>query len=262
MELNGDRPTWNQFVELVNAQFGPLLTDSPVGELAMLRRTRTVDEFSKRFIALSYRDTSLTEPLQIQLFITGLGDPLGTDVMLQQPSILDDVVIFARAYRDTSLTEPLQIQLFITGLGDPLGTDVTLQQPSILDDVVIFTRAYEQRNASRECVQPSPTHHYSRQTAKAASPTLALPTPGATGETTPTTVLRLAPAKIAQWRKDGKCFHCNDLFVQGHKKQCKQLFVIEVLVEECDNDHTPEGTDPTISLHALTGIQPRSGPIM
>jgi hypothetical protein len=218
MELNGDRPTWNQFVELVNAQFGPLLTDSPVGELAMLRRTRTVDEFSKRFIALSYRDTSLTEPLQIQLFITGLGDPLGTDV--------------------------------------------TLQQPSILDDVVIFTRAYEQRNASRECVQPSPTHHYSRQTAKAASPTLALPTPGATGETTPTTVLRLAPAKIAQWRKDGKCFHCNDLFVQGHKKQCKQLFVIEVLVEECDNDHTPEGTDPTISLHALTGIQPRSGRIM
>jgi hypothetical protein len=42
--------------------------------------------------------------------------------------------------------------------------------------------------------------------------------------------------------------------VQGHKKQCKQLFIIEVLVEEYGDEHTPEGTDPTISLHALNGI--------
>jgi hypothetical protein len=86
--------------------------------------------------------------------------------------------------------------------------------------------------------------------------------PGATGETTSTTVLRLTTAEIAQWCKDWKCFHCNNLFVQGHKKQCKQLFVIEVLVEECGDEHTPEGTGPTISLHALTGIQPRSGRTM
>jgi hypothetical protein len=157
MELNGGSPTWNQFVKLVNARFRPPLTDNPIGELAMLRRTGTVDEFSKLFIALSYHDTSLTEPLQIQLFITGLGDPLHTDVALQQPSTLDDAVIFARAYK--------------------------------------------QSNASRECIQPSPTRDYSRQTAKGTSPTLALPAPGATGETTPTTVLRLTPAEIAQRRK-------------------------------------------------------------
>jgi hypothetical protein len=36
MELNGDRPTWPQFVQL--------------------RRTDTVNEFYKRFIALSYRN--------------------------------------------------------------------------------------------------------------------------------------------------------------------------------------------------------------
>jgi hypothetical protein len=65
----------------------------------MLRHTGTVDEFSKRFIALSCCDTSLTESQQIQLFITGLGDPLRTDVVLQQPSSLDDIVIFARAYK-------------------------------------------------------------------------------------------------------------------------------------------------------------------
>jgi hypothetical protein len=57
--------TWPQFMQLVNAQFGPPLTDSPISELAMLQHTGIVDEFSKHFIVLSYRDTSLTEPLQI-----------------------------------------------------------------------------------------------------------------------------------------------------------------------------------------------------
>jgi hypothetical protein len=85
-------------VQLVNARFGPPLTDSPIGELAMLCRTGTVDEFSKHFIALSCRDMTLSEVQQLQLFITSLGDPLRTDVALQQLATLDGVVIFARAY--------------------------------------------------------------------------------------------------------------------------------------------------------------------
>jgi hypothetical protein len=59
---------------------------------------RSVADYAKQFMALSCRDISLTKPLQVQLFITGLGDPLRTDVALQQPASLDDVVIFARAY--------------------------------------------------------------------------------------------------------------------------------------------------------------------
>jgi hypothetical protein len=61
MELNGGRPTWPQFVQLVNARFGTPLTDSPIGELTMLRRTGTVDDYSKRFIALPCHDTTLSE---------------------------------------------------------------------------------------------------------------------------------------------------------------------------------------------------------
>jgi hypothetical protein len=97
MELNGGQPTWPQFVQLVNARFRPPLMDSPLIELAMLQRSGTVDNFSKRFISLSCHDVSLTEAQQIQLFITRLGDPLRTDVTLQQPSSLDDAIIFARA---------------------------------------------------------------------------------------------------------------------------------------------------------------------
>jgi hypothetical protein len=64
----------------------------------MLHRTRSVDEFAKQFMVLLCHDPSITKPQQIQLFITGLGDPLRLDVTLQQPSLMDDAVIFARAY--------------------------------------------------------------------------------------------------------------------------------------------------------------------
>jgi hypothetical protein len=76
MEPNGGRPTWTQFVQLVNTRFRSPLTDSQIGKPTMLRRTGSVDEYSKRFIVLSCHDTTLSEPQQIQLFVTGLGDPL------------------------------------------------------------------------------------------------------------------------------------------------------------------------------------------
>jgi hypothetical protein len=60
----------------VNACFGPPLTDSPVSALLMLCHSGSVDDYAKQFMALSCRDTSLTKPLQVQLFITGLGNPL------------------------------------------------------------------------------------------------------------------------------------------------------------------------------------------
>jgi hypothetical protein len=33
-------------------------------------------------------------------------------------------------------------------------------------------------------------------------------------------------AEIAEWHKDGRCFHCVELFTYGHKLVCKQLFII------------------------------------
>jgi hypothetical protein len=42
---------------------------------------------------------------------------------------------------------------------------------------------------------------------------------------------------------------------------CKQLFVIEVMFEE-EGDTTAATEEPTISLHTLMGIQPRSRKMM
>jgi hypothetical protein len=53
LELNGGMPTWNRFMRLVNTKFGLPLTDSPIGELAHLRREGTVEEYCIKFMSLA-----------------------------------------------------------------------------------------------------------------------------------------------------------------------------------------------------------------
>ncbi|KAG8091285.1 hypothetical protein GUJ93_ZPchr0011g27170 [Zizania palustris] len=54
-------------------------------------------------MALSCRDTAITEAHQVQLFIAGLGKPLRADIVLQRPTTLDDAVMFARAFEQRDL---------------------------------------------------------------------------------------------------------------------------------------------------------------
>jgi hypothetical protein len=224
LELNGGRPSWSQFIQLVNSRFGLPLTDTPLGELAMLRRTGSVDEFAKRFMALSCRDPTITEQQQIQLFTTGLGDPFRLDVALQQPASVDDAIIFARAYEQRLLSRSTGAQTAPRGSG---------------------------RTASRY-TQPMGT-----------VPSATSGQPMLTTSSSPTTVLRFTPAEIAQRHKDKKCFHCDELFTPGHKQHCKQLFFMEVIQD--DDDGGEQGlysAESTISIAALTGIQPRRGRMM
>jgi hypothetical protein len=62
VELNGGQPTWTQFVQLVNDRFGPSLTDNPIRELAMLRRTGNVNKYSAFHHALLLRHQLVRSP--------------------------------------------------------------------------------------------------------------------------------------------------------------------------------------------------------
>jgi hypothetical protein len=104
LELNAGPPLWPCFVQLINKRFRPPLTESPIGELALLRRDGFVDDFAKKFMALSYRDITIMEAHQVQLFHTGLGKPLRTDVTLQRPGMLDNIVMLTRAYKQRDTT--------------------------------------------------------------------------------------------------------------------------------------------------------------
>jgi hypothetical protein len=71
------------------------LTNSLIGELVLLRCDGNVDDFAKRFMALSCRDTVITEAHQVQLSFAELRKPLCTDVTLHQPPVLDDAIMLA-----------------------------------------------------------------------------------------------------------------------------------------------------------------------
>jgi hypothetical protein len=73
-------------------------------------------------------------------------------------------------------------------------------------------------------------------------------------------VKRLTPAEVAQRRKDGQCFHCDEFFMNGHKQVCKQLFCTEVIE---DYDTPVDTTDMSVfSIHVLTSIHPNMGHTM
>jgi hypothetical protein len=65
LELNAGLPPWPRFVQLVNKRFGPLLTESRIEEQALLHRDGSIDDFAKKFMVLSYRDTAITEVHQV-----------------------------------------------------------------------------------------------------------------------------------------------------------------------------------------------------
>jgi hypothetical protein len=72
--------------------------DNPIGELALLRRTGSVDDYCNQFMALSCRDPAISEAHQIQLFTVGMRKPLHIDVSLQKPETLDEAIMYVRAY--------------------------------------------------------------------------------------------------------------------------------------------------------------------
>ncbi|KAG8066574.1 hypothetical protein GUJ93_ZPchr0004g39579 [Zizania palustris] len=57
----------------------------------------------------------------------------------------------------------------------------------------------------------------------------------------PSTNVRLLLEEIDQCRKEGRCFHSNELFTSSHKLQCKHIFIIEVVNGDEDDDSPARG---------------------
>jgi hypothetical protein len=223
MELNGGLQNWAHLVQLVNTRLE--LTDTPLADLALLRCEGSVDDYYKQFMALSCCDPSITEGHQIQQFTSGPGKPLRTDVTLQRLVSLDEAIMFARAYKQRNAPPSLPAPA----------------PPSARSSSRQYTRALS---------APTPSNPANSAGSSAGSVNKAVST------------LKLTPTAIAEQCKIGQCFHYNDMYTNGHQEVFKQLFVIEVLIDEDDLAPTAETEDLTISLHALTGIRPRMGRTM
>ena len=65
-EMNNGEPSWRDFVRLVQKRFGPTMTDTPLGSLALLRHAGKVVDYSNKFMHLACREAELSELQQVQ----------------------------------------------------------------------------------------------------------------------------------------------------------------------------------------------------
>lgn len=89
-------PSWNQFTELVNTQFGPPSSTNALGELISLKGTGLVADFNKQFNALLSRAPCLPAAQQVMIYTTNLQEPLKLDVELWCPTSLLVAMSLAR----------------------------------------------------------------------------------------------------------------------------------------------------------------------
>ena len=178
-------------------------------------------------------------------------------------TVVGYVEAFLSRMAHTGPLSPLQqVQLFTGGLPDPIRTDVELQALADLQRAMGLARAYErraaalpgagpvraQRPASRPQPLPLPSLPAASLTPAPATTTIQAP---------PRPLRRLSPAEMAERRRQGLCFNCDEQYVRGHK--CQRLFYLEV-TDTDDNDLPEEAAHqeeppPLISLHAITSIR-------
>jgi hypothetical protein len=82
----------------VSARFGPAVRSNPLGDLSRLQFSSSIEDYQDQFLILLAHCEGLREEHQIHLFTAGLPEPLKTDVELQQPPTLEDVMNLSRAF--------------------------------------------------------------------------------------------------------------------------------------------------------------------
>uniref|UniRef100_A0A0A9D2Y9 Reverse transcriptase domain-containing protein n=1 Tax=Arundo donax TaxID=35708 RepID=A0A0A9D2Y9_ARUDO len=182
-------------------------------------------------------------------------NPLGELRSLRQVGSVDDYQrrFLALLSRADYLTDK-QEELFTSGLAEDIRIDVELQGPIDLEAAMTFARAYEKR-ANR--VQRPP---------RAFGSSRAMPQVAASGAKTTTPnmapfpareVRRLTPSEMAERKRQGLCYNCDEKFVRGHR--CAHLFYIEYDDTTADEeDYSADADsqeDPHISLYALAGVE-------
>jgi hypothetical protein len=218
-------PTWGRFKELVNLRFGPPLRSAPLFELSECRRTGTVEEYSNRFQALLPRAGRLDESQRVQLFTGGLLPPLSHAVRIHHPETLAAAMSLAR-----------QVEL--------MERDRPAPPPP---------------RAPPRGLLPAPAP---RLAPAAPAPQLALPAPPAAAPQgrDAANPRRLTPEEMAERRRQGLCFNCNEKFTRGHNRFCRRLFFVDgveiddVAVEGDAADAAGDTEAPVFSLHAVAGV--------
>jgi hypothetical protein len=189
---------WSRFTELVNLCFGPPLRSNPLGELKDLRRTGSVDEYQRQFLALLCRCDGLSSTHTMNLFTAGLGEPMTSDVEMQRPADLQVAMSLARAFerRATIVTQA------------PMSR---------------FPPRLRQQTAGPIASAAASTAPGSANRAPSASGSVPSPAPSVRSR-----FRRLTPDEMADKRRKGECYFCPENFSLDHKCAMKGVFLMEL----------------------------------
>jgi hypothetical protein len=216
-------PPWERFKELLHLRFGAPLRSAPLFKLAECRRTGTMEEYANRFQALLPRTGRLDEAQWVQLFTGGLLPPLSHVVRIHNPTTLAAAMSMARQVEQMELDRRLQ----------PL--------PQTAPRGLLPAPA--PRPALPTPLQPP-----------------ALPAPPAAtqqgrGEGSQR---RLSPDEMAERRRLGLCFNCNEKYARGHNRFCRRIFFLDGVeiddVAEATGDAENDGKAPCFSLQAVARV--------
>lgn len=105
MEHDFGMVPWLRFVDFVNLRFGPPNRTNSVGEIKALIRMGTMEESSWCYLSLLSRCDNLSMQTSIDLYTSGLGQPLASDVELQHPIDLQQAMSLAQKYERHQLVE-------------------------------------------------------------------------------------------------------------------------------------------------------------
>lgn len=228
MQLQEDdgTPSWRRFKEQLNLRFGPTSRSAPFFELTECRRTGSVEEYSNRFQELLPHAGPMEEAQRVQLYTGGLLPPLSHSVRILHPDTLSAAMSLARE------VEQLEI-----------------------------ARVQAATRPAARGILPAPPPRPAAPTLPAPPPPLALPAPPvgaahARGEG----ARRLSPEEMADRRRQGLCFNCNEKYSRGHNRFCRRLFFVDgVEIDDTGVDGdtgAAEPNAPLFSLQAVAGVAP------
>ncbi|KAG6490403.1 hypothetical protein ZIOFF_051699 [Zingiber officinale] len=89
--------TWKQFRDHCHIRFGPPLSNNPLGELANLKQTSSVEDYQRQFQSLLARTSDLRPQQHVDLFTAGLVEDLCINIELQKPRNLGIAMNMATA---------------------------------------------------------------------------------------------------------------------------------------------------------------------
>ncbi|XP_073356766.1 uncharacterized protein [Aegilops tauschii subsp. strangulata] len=235
------RPSWDLFKQLCAKKFGPPAHTNKLGAVARCPFNGSVTDYQEWFTHLLHRAPPQPVETLVKLFTMSLPETLRTDVELARPEDLDDAISLALAYerrayltQSSIATTPHSSRSFTRPSLPIPATKQRLGGPTVPG---VTTAAAQPGN---------PTHGRLRPWA---------PDPNGSA-TTPAgrAFCRLSPTEIAERRKQGLCFNCDEQFVRGHR--CAKLFSIEVDTSFDDDFETlPEEENCVkVSIQAMTSL--------